>query len=202
MVRRDAAAVMGLSREFPEWVGCREGLLCPFFVSVMRRAAKGLECTLSVTKLTAMLQPLVEDLGYEFVGLEFSSNPKNAVLVLYIDKPGGVVVEDCEMASREVAALLDVEDPISGHYVLEVSSPGLDRPLFSTQHFARFKGEVVQIVLNAPHEGRRKFKGRILDAGDGKIRIEQDGAEVVLDHGNIAKARLVPDYSSIFAGKA
>lgn len=154
---------------------------------------------MSVVKLTQMLQPLVEDLGYEFVGLEYSSNPKHPVLVLYIDKPEGIAVEDCEVTSREVAALLDVEDPIPGHYVLEVSSPGLDRPLFTEQQFEQFTGEIVQISLFAPLDGRRKFKGRILGAQDGKVRLEQDGVEVMLEHGNIAKARLVPNYDSIFA---
>ncbi|MBT8052230.1 MAG: ribosome maturation factor RimP, partial [Gammaproteobacteria bacterium] len=84
------------------------------------------EIGLSAVKLTGLLQPLVEDLGYEFVGLEYRSNPKNPVLVLYIDRPEGIAVEDCEKVSREAAALLDVEDPIPGHYNLEVSSPGLD----------------------------------------------------------------------------
>jgi len=161
----------------------------------------GLELELSVAKLTQMVQPLVEDLGYEFVGLEYSSNPKNPVLVLYIDKPGGIAVEDCETTSREVAALLDVEDPIPGHYVLEVSSPGLDRPLFTVEQFSRFAGSTVQLSLFAPLDGRRKFKGRILASQDGKIRLEQDGVEVTLEHGNIAKARLVPDYDSIFAAR-
>ncbi len=142
--------------------GCREGLLRPFFVSVVLGALTGPELILNVAKLTAILQPLVQDLGYEFVGLEFSSHPKNPVLVLYIDKAEGIAIEDCERTSREVAALLDVEDPIPGHYVLEVSSPGLDRPLFSPEQFDRFTGEVVQITLFAPLGGRRKFKGRIL----------------------------------------
>lgn len=159
----------------------------------------GLEQELSVAKLTRLVQPLVEDLGYEFVGLEYSSNPKNPVLVLYIDKPGGIAVEDCEATSREVAALLDVEDPIPGHYVLEVSSPGLDRPLFTVEQFNQFAGSTVQLSLFAPLEGRRKFKGRILSAQDGTVRLEQDGVEITLEHGNIAKARLVPDYDSIFA---
>jgi ribosome maturation factor RimP len=155
---------------------------------------------LSVARLTALLEPLVTELGYEFVGLEYSSNPKNPVLVVYIDKPGGIAVEDCEATSREVAALLDVEDPIPGHYVLEVSSPGLDRPLFSPQQFARFAGEVAQISVFTPVSGRRKFKGRILSVDGNAIEIEQDGVAVVLEHANIAKARLVPDYDRIFAG--
>lgn len=154
---------------------------------------------MSAAKLTALLQPLVEDLGYEFVGLDYSSNPKNPVLVVYIDKPEGIAVEDCECTSREIAALLDVQDPIPGHYVLEVSSPGLDRPLFTPAQFEKFAGEIAQISMFAPLAGRRKFKGRILTVRGEEITIEQDGVEVILEHGNIAKARLVPDYDSIFA---
>lgn len=150
-------------------------------------------------KLTNLLQPLVEDLGYEFVGLEHGSNPKNPVLVIYIDKDEGISVHDCEKVSREVAALLDVEDPIPGHYNLEISSPGLERPLFTLEHFERFAGEIVKISLFAPQEGRRKFKGEILGVEDGRIKIEQDGSEILLDHGNIAKARLVPDYDNLFS---
>ena len=99
--------------------------------------------------------------------------------------------------SREVAALLDVEDPIPGHYNLEISSPGLDRPLFTLEQFDRFSGEIVQLSLFAPQEGRRKFKGRILGAQDGQVRLDQDGEAVTLDMGNIAKARLVPNYDNL-----
>ncbi|MBT8050599.1 MAG: ribosome maturation factor RimP [Gammaproteobacteria bacterium] len=154
---------------------------------------------MSSAKLTPLLQPLVEDLGYEFVGIDYQSNPKNPVVVLYIDRPEGIAIEDCERVSREVAALLDVEDPISGRYNLEVSSPGLDRPLFNAEQFARFAGEKAAITLFAPLDGRRKFKGEILGAEGDAVTLEQDGAEVVLEMGNIAKARLVPDYEAILA---
>jgi ribosome maturation factor RimP len=158
------------------------------------------EGELSSDRLTQLLQPLVEELGYEFVGLEHSSNPKNPVLVVYIDQPDGIAVEDCERVSREIAALLDVEDPIPGHYSLEVSSPGLDRPLFTLQQFERFSGETARLNLYAPVEGRRKFKGTILGVSDGAVRLEQDGQALEIDASNIAKARLVPDYDGLFAG--
>ena len=150
-------------------------------------------------KLTNLLKPLVEDLGYEFVGLEHGSNTKNPVLAVYIDSPSGISVEDCEKVSREVAALLDVEDPIPGHYNLEISSPGLDRPLFTPQQFQRFAGEVARVTLFAPQEGQRKFKGKILGVEDGTIKIEVDESEVSLEISNIAKARLVPDYDTLFS---
>jgi len=154
---------------------------------------------LSSAKLTALLRPLVEELGYEFVGLEHGSNPKNPALVVYIDRPEGIAIEDCERVSREAAALLDVEDPIPGHYSLEVSSPGLDRPLFTADHYRRFIGEEARVTVYAPVAGRRKFRGEILGCDDDGVRLRQDGAEVVLELGNIAKARLVPDYDAILA---
>jgi len=150
-------------------------------------------------KLTNLLKPLVEDLGYEFVGLEYGSNPKNPVVVLYIDTEEGIAVEDCERVSREVAALLDVEDPIPGRYNLEISSPGLDRPLFTPEHFEQFAGEVANVTLYAPQEGRRKFKGRILGTEGDQIKLALDDSEVLLEMANVAKARLVPDYDNLFS---
>jgi ribosome maturation factor RimP len=142
----------------------------------------------------------VEDLGYEFVGLEYNPNPKHAVLRIYIDREDGVGIEDCENVSRETAALLDVKDPIRSHYNLEVSSPGLDRPLFVPAHYLEFIGEMVQINLFAPLDGRRKFSGPILGADENVVRIDQDGSEVTLNLDNIVKAKLVPDYDKILAG--
>lgn len=156
---------------------------------------------MSVRQLNELLQPLVEDLGYEFVGLEYNSNPKHAVLRIYIDQDRGLGIEDCETVSREVAALLDVKDPIRSHYNLEVSSPGLDRPLFTPAHFQEFTGHAAQINLFAPQAGRRKFSGLILAADESSVKIEQDGSEVSLDFDNIVKAKLVPDYEKILAGR-
>jgi ribosome maturation factor RimP len=156
---------------------------------------------LSANRLKDLLQPLVEDLGYEFVGLEYSSSPRHAVLRVYIDNEGGVDIDDCSKVSHEVAALLDVEDPISGQYNLEISSPGLDRPLFTREQYQRFAGEVAQVSLFAPEGGRRKFKGRILGVDDDRLMLEQDGAEVALNFNNIAKGRLVPDYDKLMSGQ-
>ena len=158
------------------------------------------DIVLSVKKLNELLQPLVEDLGYEFVGLEYNSNPKHSVLRIYIDREDGVGIEDCETVSRETAALLDVKDPIRSHYNLEVSSPGLARPLFTPAHFKEFAGNEAQINLFAPQDGRRKFSGAILSADENSVSIDQDGSEVTLDFDNIAKANLVPDYEKILAG--
>ena len=155
---------------------------------------------MSLQKLNELLQPLVEDLGYEFIGLEYNPNPKHSLLRIYIDHENGVGIQDCETVSRETAALLDVKDPIKSHYNLEVSSPGLDRPLFTPAHFSEFIGSEVQINLFAPQDGRRKFSGPILSAGESSVNIEQDGSEVTLDYDNIAKAKLIPDYEKILAG--
>ena len=148
-------------------------------------------------RLINLLQPLVEELGYEFVGLEHSSNPKNSVLRVYIDQDDGIDLDDCGTVSREIAALLDVEDLIPGHYNLEVSSPGLDRPLFTPAQFEQFSGEQVKVTLFAPEEGRRKFSGRILTVQDEVIQLDIGDAEVALNFSNIAKARLVPDYDKL-----
>ena len=155
---------------------------------------------MSVQKLNELLQPLVEDLGYEFVGLEYNSMGKHSTLRIYIDGEDGVGIEDCETVSRETAALLDVKDPIKSRYNLEVSSPGLDRPLFTPAHYEEFIGHIAQINLYAPQEGRRKFSGKILNAGESSVSIDQDGLDVALDYDNIAKAKLVPDYENILAG--
>lgn len=154
---------------------------------------------MSNERLTTMLQPLVEDLGFEFVGMEYNPAPRNAVLRVYIDAEGGVTLDDCEQVSREVAALLDVEDPIRGQYNLEISSPGLDRPLFTRDHFVRFTGAEAALSLYAPEQGRRKVRGRILGLDDGCVRIQMEDAEIALKFENIAKARLVPDYDRLMA---
>ena len=153
---------------------------------------------MSSVKLTNLLKPLVEDLGYEFVGMEMRKDPGNPALVIYIDRPDGISVEDCERVSREAAALLDVEDPIPGRYSLEISSPGLDRPLFTLEQFEQFTGAEARVSLYAPLEGRRKFRGEILGAADGKVTLAVDGEEIQLELANIAKARLVPDYENLF----
>ncbi len=108
-----------------------------------------------------------------------------------------VTIDDCERASREISALLDVNDPVAGRYTLEVSSPGLDRPLFTPEHFARFIGQAVKINVNLPLDGRRRFHGSIKEVEGDRIVIEQDGEQVAIVHANIAKARLAPDYAAL-----
>jgi ribosome maturation factor RimP len=149
-------------------------------------------------ELSQLLEPAIADLGLELVGIEFSPNAGGSLLRVYIDEgERGVTIDDCERASREISALLDVNDPVAGRYTLEVSSPGLERPLFTPAHFERFLGEQVKVSVNLPLEGRRRFQGRI-DAVDGeRVTIDQDGRPVEIAHANIAKARLVPDYAAL-----
>ena len=133
-------------------------------------------------------------MGYELVGIEYRAHGRNGVLSVYIDARSGVTLEDCERVSYQVSGLLDVEDPISGRYTLEVSSPGLDRPLFSKEHFVRFAGRRVRIQLHTPLEGRRKFTGILHGMrGEQEVVIEQDGTELCLPLEWIKLARLVPE---------
>lgn len=150
--------------------------------------------------IAALLAPVVETLGLELLGVEFRTG--SGVLRLYIDLPVGesrtVNVDDCERVSREVSALLDVEDPIPGHYTLEVSSPGLDRPLFTGAQFARFAGEQAKLQLRLPQDGRRRLQGRIERADETCVVLVPEGGdpvEIVIE--NIEQARLVPDWVAL-----
>lgn len=146
-------------------------------------------------RLTSLIEPLVESLGYELVLLEFSPQGNSALLRLYIDAEAGVTLGDCESVSREVAAMLDVEDPIRTPYQLEVSSPGLDRPLTKPSHFERFTGHKARVELTVPLNGQRRFVGRICGTAADAVRLAADKGEVDLAFAVIARARLVPDYS-------
>ena len=141
-------------------------------------------------RLIALIEPLVGRLGYELVELEQTSGRGSAVVRLFIDRPGGVGLTDCELVSREVSALLDVEDPINTAYTLEVSSPGFDRVLRTQEHFARFVGSRVYVELAAPRDGRRRYTGTLLSADDAGIALEVDGQRVPMSFAEIGKARL------------
>jgi ribosome maturation factor RimP len=136
------------------------------------------------TDIVNLLSPTVEALGLELLGVDYLPSPGGAMLRLYIDIPADAIgdpdaprmvgIEDCEAVSREVSAQLDVEDPISSHYTLEVSSPGVDRPLFTPAQFARFLGEQAKIGLKLPQDGRRKLQGRIVVVEGERIEFEVD----------------------------
>jgi ribosome maturation factor RimP len=149
-------------------------------------------------ELEALMAPAVEALGLELLGIEYAPSSHRSVLRLYIDAEGRhVTLEDCESVSREVSALLDVDDPIQGNYVLEVSSPGFDRPLFKPSHFKRFLGQQAKIALSLPQDGRRRFSCVLRAVDSDAVLVEQEGREFRLAFGNISKARLVPDYSAL-----
>lgn len=152
-------------------------------------------------KLNELLKPLVTDLGLEFVGIEFSPSRGSSLLRVIIDAPGRpVAIEDCERVSREISALLDVNDPIEGRYTLEVSSPGIDRPLFTLEHFTRFVGSEAKVNVALPIEGRHRFQGVIKAVDGDRIHLDQDGKDVVIAHANVVKAKLVPDYAALGIG--
>jgi ribosome maturation factor RimP len=141
-------------------------------------------------RLIALIEPVLGRLGYELVELEYAAGRSQAVVRLFIDQPAGITVEDCERVSREVAALLDVEDPVPTAYTLEVSSPGFDRVLRTPAHFGRFVGSRVFVELKVPREGRKRFTG-MLQLADGKgIELEVDRRKVTMAYDEIGKARL------------
>lgn len=155
-------------------------------------------------EIAALLAPTVTSLGLELLGAEYLPSPGGAMLRLYIDvpaaegeEPRAVTIEDCEAVSREVSAQLDVEDPISSHYTLEVSSPGIDRPLFGAAQFARFIGESAKVTLRLPQDGRRRLQGGIARVDGENIAFNVDGNELVVRADNIEKARLVPDWAAL-----
>lgn len=166
------------------------------------------------TDISNLLSPTVQALGLELLGVEYLPSPGGALLRLYIDIPQDAVgdieaprmvgIEDCESVSREVSAQLDVQDPISGHYTLEVSSPGVDRPLFTLAQFARFLGEQAKIGLKLPQDGRRRLQGRIIAVEGERVELELDAKpepqRVSVAFDNIEKARLVPDWAALGFG--
>jgi ribosome maturation factor RimP len=142
--------------------------------------------------LTALLRPVVEGLGYELWELECAPGRGDGFVRLYLDSEAGITVDDCERVSRAVSEVLDAEDAVEGHYTLEVSSPGLDRPLRTAAHFARFVGDTVFVELVQPQDGRRRFEGRLTLASAETIEIEVDGQRHVLPVAGIRKAHLAP----------
>ncbi|MEQ7414141.1 ribosome maturation factor RimP [Xanthomonas campestris] len=157
------------------------------------------------TEIANLLGPTVESLGLELLGVEYLPAPGGATLRLYIDVPLAeqpdriINVDDCERVSREVSAQLDVEDPISGNYTLEVSSPGVDRPLFTLDQFARHVGESAKVVLKLAQDGRRRFQGQIvrIDTEAAAVVFSVDGKDVQIAFDNIDKARILPDWVAL-----
>jgi ribosome maturation factor RimP len=144
------------------------------------------------TGLSKLIEPMVQALGCELWGIEKLQQGRQVVLKIYIESANGVNVDDCARVSRQVSAMLDVEDPIPGEYLLEVSSPGVERRLFKPEHFNVCKGEKVQITLRQAFDGRRKFKGLLCGLEDEEVVIRVDDAqEIVLPMDSIERARVL-----------
>ena len=144
--------------------------------------------------LQEMLQGAVEDLGCELWGIECQHAGRFMTVRLFIDKEGGVTVDDCADVSRQVSAILDVEDPIADKYNLEVSSPGLDRPLFTLPQFERYIGQDISVHLRIPVMERRKWQGKLERIENDMVTLIVDGQEQVLVFGNIQKANVVAKF--------
>ncbi len=143
-------------------------------------------------QLAKLIEPTIAQLGYELSDLELKLSGRDGIVRVFIDKPEGVDLADCEIVSRQLSALLDVEDPLPGHYTLEVSSPGLDRKLTKPEHFQRFTGETIRVKLRFPVAGRRNFRGALRSADEEKIEVEVDGESHSLQIATIESARLIP----------
>lgn len=141
-------------------------------------------------ELEQLLAPTVNDMGYEFWGCEYLAQGKHSLLRIYIDKAEGIGIEDCQDVSHQVSALLDVEDPIPGNYSLEVSSPGIPRPLFKGWQYLRYLGQPVQVKTFKPVNKKRKILGTIVSVSDNSVVLNIDGEEHELLFSNIVKAYL------------
>jgi ribosome maturation factor RimP len=149
----------------------------------------------TVELLTQLLAPVAKSLDCELWGLEYSvAGRKRGLLRLYIDKEGGVTLTDCEKISRQVSSVLDVEDPIQTEYVLEVSSPGMVRPLYTVEQFKKYVGAMVRVKLQRPFEGRRQFSGVLSAVVDAEITLMIDDEEFVLPLESIDRANVVPTF--------
>lgn len=145
-------------------------------------------------QLQALIAPIVASLECELWGLEYLTQGRYTTLRLYIDAENGVTLEDCEKVSRQVSSVMDVEDPIEGEYTLEVSSPGMDRPLYTPAHYARYIGEQVSLRLRVARDGRRKFKGTILAVEGADVRVAVEDKEYLLAIDAIDKANIIPRF--------
>ena len=144
--------------------------------------------------LWELFEPVVNGMGYELIEIEYQPNPKYGVLRLYIDSEQGIDIDDCSEVSHQISALIDVEDPLPGKFNLEISSPGLDRPLRKLEDFEKFAGQRAQVKTAMPLDGQRNFKGRLAGIDNDVLLLECDDKLVRLAVSAIDKARLIPDF--------
>jgi ribosome maturation factor RimP len=147
-------------------------------------------------KITNLIAPTLEDMGYELVGIEYVASGKHSILRVFIDTEHGIGIKDCEKASHQLSAIFDVEDPIVGQYNLEVSSPGIERPLFNISHYQQFLGNDIKLRMVRPINGQRKFKGSIGSVSELNHTIEliTELSSITLDIDMIEKANLIADF--------
>lgn len=145
-------------------------------------------------KIEQLLKPTVESMGFDFWGCEYLPAGKHSTLRVYIDKPEGVTVDDCGSVSRQVSAIMDVEDPIANAYMLEVSSPGMDRPLMKPEQFKAYENALVQVRTAGSVMGRKRFKGKMVLVTDEGIEVEVDNEIYQIEFGLIEKANVVPEF--------
>ncbi len=145
--------------------------------------------------LEELLAPVVESLGCELWGIDYQTHGRNALLRIYIDSERGIAVEDCEKVSRQVSAVMDVEDPINSRYTLEVSSPGMDRPLYKLEQYQRFIGAQIELRLRMPLDGQRKWRGLLagVEGDEIVLRIDSEN-EYLLPIDSIERANIVPQF--------
>mgnify|MGYP000754096564 CR=1 FL=1 len=151
--------------------------------------------------LVNLIEPIVEGLGYECVGIDYNPHPKNGLLRIYIDAENGVLVEDCTKVSHQISGMLDVEDPISDNYDLEVSSPGADRPFYKLSQFERFIGSTVMVNVFKPINKQRKIIGQIEKVEDSIVFLQQAEQVIEIPFQAMSKARLVPEFSMKKGGR-
>lgn len=150
-----------------------------------------------VTQLSTIEQivrPVLESQGYRLVERELVTDAGRLVLRIYIDREGGVTIDDCSEVSRTLSAHLDVEDPIPGAYELEVSSPGIERPLRYPEDFERYKGEVIKLKTAQPINGRQNYKGVLTGSDATHIHMEVDGVDFAIPFSELHKARIIKDW--------
>lgn len=146
------------------------------------------------SQLTDLLRPVVESMGFVFWGLEFIAQGRQSMLRVFIEHENGINVDDCAAVSRQLSAVLDVEDPITQEYTLEVSSPGMDRPLFTVEQYQQYANHIIELRLRMPFEGRRKFKGQLTGVEQEDIVLVVDEHEYLLPIESIEKAHVVPQF--------
>jgi len=140
-----------------------------------------------------LIRPIVTQMGYDLWGIVYHGQGRHSVLRIYIEHADGITLDDCQNVSGQVSALLDVENPITAAYSLEISSPGLDRPLFTLEQYQRYIGQQVSIRLRTPQQNRRQFTGPLTHVAEDRVTLTWNGTELTLLFADIDKANLIPD---------